>query len=830
MLHRIPLKGLISVAAICLALVVPVSAAPPTDAEREAVSLAAVAYLVNTQNGDGSWGASEYDGIRATSAALEALSALKVSGIVYNRGLSWLYNAEAHTNDSLSRQMVALSKAHILDAEKEQQLINAAYPTIFSSTNSLQWGPYAHYVDSVIDQAWGARALTSQHLQSPLNSTVALIRNELLSQRAKETGAPSGAPRAWGHKLWRTENTWDATPAVIPTAEVLLAFNDMAAIQASAWHTNVGIEAVTWLLDQQLADGSFSDSDVNDDLATMLTVNALDVAIARTAPSLTPAAWATAAAEAREYLASNQQANGSWNNHPFATAEAVKGMIGKLNVAGTDTDGDGLPDDLENLLASNPLIADADTFERSNGKNYRMEAGSQNLTEWIIGQPNTLQLVNTGEFALLSQALPSGASFNTNNRTISGTPDQLGQYNTHYSITKSDGGVTVHSATILVVNPDADTDGDGMSAQFEHMYSSVLDPLADDGAADADSDGVSNYHESLVDSDPTDNTAVPVIITSSPVTVAGIDNLYRYDVEFNYPSATLQIIAGPQGVFLVDDTLYWLPTSSAIGAHEISLRATLAGQSSVPQEFTLTVGYQGDGDITGDGRVDARDLILIAREVAGEDVLNGVAFSRADMYPVGSGDGTIGGEDQLLLQQALNTALVADGDQDELPDAWEESYGLDPEIANGNTSSDPDSLSDYEEFVYGTDPTAPDTDGDGIDDGTEVAMGTVPTDNLNYPMSNLFSMSSKITSLRTLTYTLSTPVPGVSFSLDTKPTGMTITGDQLQWRPQASQVGTHAITVSFSVDNDHWVSETVQIEVRSTAAVMAPIVSLLLDN
>ncbi len=44
------------------------------------------------------------------------------------------------------------------------------------------------------------------------------------------------------------------------------------------------------------------------------------------------------------------------------------------------------------------------------------------------------------------------------------------------------------------------------------------------------------------------------------------------------------------------------------------------------------------------------------------------------------------------------------------------------------TDSDGDGLSDEEEVALGTDPLDPDTDGDGLDDGAEVAAGTDPLD------------------------------------------------------------------------------------------------------
>ncbi len=70
-----------------------------------------------------------------------------------------------------------------------------------------------------------------------------------------------------------------------------------------------------------------------------------------------------------------------------------------------------------------------------------------------------------------------------------------------------------------------------------------------------------------------------------------------------------------------------------------------------------------------------------------------------------------------------------DADNDELPDPWELLYGLDPDDAgDASISSDGDSLTNLEEFEFGTDPSLADTDGDGINDDVEIDNETDPLD------------------------------------------------------------------------------------------------------
>lgn len=70
---------------------------------------------------------------------------------------------------------------------------------------------------------------------------------------------------------------------------------------------------------------------------------------------------------------------------------------------------------------------------------------------------------------------------------------------------------------------------------------------------------------------------------------------------------------------------------------------------------------------------------------------------------------------------------INDFDSDGMPDWWEEKYELDP-FSNLNKRKDPDqdSLVNYLECQFRTDPTKADSDGDGFGDGEEVRTGFNP--------------------------------------------------------------------------------------------------------
>ena len=127
-----------------------------------------------------------------------------------------------------------------------------------------------------------------------------------------------------------------------------------------------------------------------------------------------------------------------------------------------------------------------------------------------------------------------------------------------------------------------------------------------------------------------------------------------------------------------------------------------------------------DAGWSNTARIDAPDVAGVSEwwkpQLSGDTILIG------DDHSNGSGMGT----PQTGEAYVYRVSVVTDSDGDGLTDDEETALGTDPH----NADTDGDGLSDGDEVhTYGTDPTDPDTDHDGLSDGDEVnTYGTDPTD------------------------------------------------------------------------------------------------------
>lgn len=84
------------------------------------------------------------------------------------------------------------------------------------------------------------------------------------------------------------------------------------------------------------------------------------------------------------------------------------------------------------------------------------------------------------------------------------------------------------------------------------------------------------------------------------------------------------------------------------------------------------------------------------------------------------------------INRVTEDLYVNDEDGDDLPDDWEVEY-FNNVIPGKNDDQDSDGLNNGQEYLYNTDPTNSDTDGDEYPDGKETEKGTDPTDPTDKP-------------------------------------------------------------------------------------------------
>ncbi|MGV3563819.1 MAG: hypothetical protein ACO1ON_11105 [Nocardioides sp.] len=369
-----------------------------------------------------------------------------------------------------------------------------------------------------------------------------------------------------------------------------------------------------------------------------------------------------------------------------------------------DTDGDGLTDDVEGVIGTNPNNQDSDGDGTRDGQE---DADSDGLTN-------------------LEEATGSENDRYDNEPTKPTDADS-----------DDDGLTDGQEVDLTGTDPNtADTDGDGTS----------------DAAEDPDGDGLTNLQEvSGSENDAFDNEPTKPLVADSDgdgledgEETSGSEN----DAFANAPTDPNAADTDGGGVPDGDEVTSTGPTDPATNpnnaADDVLDPAGDADQDGVTNGDEVSGdandGYDNeptdprDPDSDDDGLTDGQEINETATDPNTADT-DGDGTSDAAEDPDGDGLTNleeVSGSENDAFDNEPTDPLVADTDGGGVEDGDEVAAGTDPNDPLDDLpldDQDQDGLTDAEELVEGTDPTDPDTDGDGLLDGEEVnTVGTDPLD------------------------------------------------------------------------------------------------------
>ncbi len=265
----------------------------------------------------------------------------------------------------------------------------------------------------------------------------------------------------------------------------------------------------------------------------------------------------------------------------------------------------------------------------------------------------------------------------------------------------------------LGTNPfDSDTDGDGLTDDWE--VGNGLDPAdSSDGTSDADGDGLSFKQEVLdygTDPDCWDSDGDG--LSDGEEIDAGTDPLDD-DMDYDGLPDGFEVQIGTNPI-LPDSDLDRLPD----------------GWEHFHAPFDPLDATDGNGDDDLDGLSNAEEILdsftdWLLYDTDGDTLSDYEEYygDTSPLTPDSDGDGLSDADE---LSRGTDPR-DADSDDDGCPDGWEVRYGFNPLSASSpNLWADPDmdGIPNRDEARIGTNPLSPDTDGDGLTDGTEGAWVT----------------------------------------------------------------------------------------------------------
>ena len=265
-----------------------------------------LAWLIENQNGDGSWSAVPGLRVQATSATINAfLQAGIKNGLWYNSAVAYLANASPLSIDGRARQLRTL----YLVGRDTSKLSTSLQSLGGGTAGGFAWGTLPGYATSLADTALATSALLST--VSGYTGYGDTLCNVLIPYQRSSGG--------WSYLGQGTNSPASSgTANVLPTALTIMALQQIGSQGLSTFScgttsysmsTIVG-NGVSFLLANQNGDHGFGDNGTSGALETVLAYLAIQ-AVNPNHAALGPA---------QGYLIAQQLANGSWENDALQTS------------------------------------------------------------------------------------------------------------------------------------------------------------------------------------------------------------------------------------------------------------------------------------------------------------------------------------------------------------------------------------------------------------------------------------------------------------------------------------------------------------------------------
>jgi len=451
-----------------------------------------ITWLLQNQNGDGSWG----HGGAKVAATAEALEALRNSGVdygfIYSRALSWLANVRTDSVDSLSRKIIALEHAGIDTFEIGLIDVLQAY-----RNTEYAWGAFDGYRGGFPDTSLAMDAIRASGRADGVSfPDIGLSLGFIATSKLEGNNGWSYIGGSGGAS---------SRQQVIPTAQNIRTLSEYKKI---GWDVESHIPgAINYLINSKKeANGSFlDDADIDTGAIYKTALAYLAIDSARSA-GIEPAGSAESLTSAQAFILIQQSTNGSWNNDPYQTALALQTLP---SATLSDLDGDGIPDAVEWQIDSINGDVDARNLIPGNGLSNNLTA--QGFIAEVLEQhalPN-VSTVSGGTppytWSLASGALPPGVTSINSDGVFIGVPTTAGIY--QFTLSAQDSAfvkAVIPGFVKVIAEADSvtDTDNDGIPDSYELDYT-FLNPLdPSDANQDQNNDGQTNLQEYQAGIDP----------------------------------------------------------------------------------------------------------------------------------------------------------------------------------------------------------------------------------------------------------------------------------------------------------------------------------------